>query len=37
MTAADMQAMAASLGRVPVRRTTLYGRMSAEESPIAAE
>lgn len=37
MTAADMRAMAASLGRTPIRRTTLYGRAEPEEACIAAE
>lgn len=37
MTAADMRAMAAALGRVPMRRTTLYGRADIEEAPVAAE
>ncbi|WP_380877100.1 FO synthase [Sphingomonas sp. DBB INV C78] len=37
MTAADMRAMAASLGRTPVRRTTLYGLADAAEDCIAAE
>lgn len=37
MTATDMRAMAASLGRTPVRRTTLYGRADMAEDCVAAE
>lgn len=37
MTVADMRSMAASLGRTPVRRTTLYARPEQQEACIAAE
>lgn len=37
MTVADMRAMAASLGRMPARRTTLYGRADKETACVAAE
>lgn len=37
MTVADMRAMAASLGRRPVRRTTLYAEAELGEACVAAE
>lgn len=37
MTVADMRAMAASLGRTPARRTTLYAKAELEEACVAAE